>query len=159
MGSPGRSRSTDGTGSVRDQSGVLERDRLVPGIAEIDNLRMKSGGEPKFRELEPAGRVAAPTGTVETCCVMAGEDGAAPTPQRVAFVRTPRLVTFFGGRPPSRPFAREACALRRCASHPRALLHPDSRLAAVRNPRDADTRARVRVRVFVEYIFMSLTIR
>jgi hypothetical protein len=35
---------------------------------------------------------------------MAGENDAAPTRQRDAFVRIVRLPGFFGGRPPSRPF-------------------------------------------------------
>ena len=42
------------------------------------------GGEPHFRELEPAGGVAAAPGQVEACRLMAGENGGAPARQRDA---------------------------------------------------------------------------
>jgi hypothetical protein len=60
---------------------------------------------------------------------MAGENGGAPTRQREAFVRIVRLVAFFGRRPPSRPFAREARAFASLRFAPTSAATP-----AVKHP-------------------------
>ena len=69
---------------------------------------------------------------------MAGENGGVPTRQRDAFVRIVRLAGFFGGRPPSRPFAREACAFASLRFAPTSAATPTTLIRAL--PR-SETRA------------------
>ena len=92
-------------------------------------------GEPKFQQLESDRGVAARR-------VMAGENAAAATGQRDAFLRLVRAAAFFGGRPPSRPLAREARAFASLRFAPTSAATPRTLTRVFLRPETRATRTR-----------------